>query len=572
MRFFVRMGLPLVVLGVFPALARAQTAGMVSFQGLIRDSGGTPIPTSQPVDLEFTLWTDVVAGSQVAGPWTQSGLTPNGGIVNTKFGPVAASAFNGCTPGTACRWLQVRVTPAGIGNWTTLSRTELVTPPGVAEQVNRPATGTSALVPDANGNLGIGTTTSLARVDAVGSAPVEGNPNVIARFRASESGGSNAGVIIGCQNGNAPYIADAPAGGTSLGLGFWTNNSVRLKITPSGTVGIGAANPLGDVGDLHLGGATEVVLSLGDHATASNNVHWVLNDSGGQRGLRLYSGNYGSGTPLLTLANSGNVGIGTVTPSQKLDVVGNATVSGTVTAASLSGNGSGLTSLNASNVSSGTLSDARLSGNILRSDNLQFFEMIGGTPFIDFHNGNDPADFDYRIINDSDQRLRFVPSANNSVLTLTNARVGIMEISPAVALEVGGAIRASGNISSTGGTCCGSDSRLKKNIQTLRGSLDKLLAMRGVRFQWKDPSAEGVPAGPQIGLVAQEVESVMPELVVTDEKGFKYINTTGFPGLTVEAIRELKKENDELKARLTAVESALAKLQAASSSARASGK
>src|SRR5690606_27475262 len=83
-------------------------------------------------------------------------------------------------------------------------------------------------------------------------------------------------------------------------------------------------------------------------------------------------GNYaGADTamPVDGLVVSGSVGIGTDSPSQKLTVVGNGSFTGSVTASSFIGNGSGLTSLNATNISSGTLADARLSGNVMLLDN-----------------------------------------------------------------------------------------------------------------------------------------------------------------------------------------------------------
>ena len=56
------------------------------------------------------------------------------------------------------------------------------------------------------------------------------------------------------------------------------------------------------------------------------------------------------------------------------------------------------------------------------------------------------------------------------------------------------------------------------------------------------------------GLVAQEVERVLPELVTTDEDGFKAVNYSKLPLLAIQAIKELKEKNDALEARLAALE------------------
>ena len=89
-----------------------------------------------------------------------------------------------------------------------------------------------------------------------------------------------------------------------------------------------------------------------------------------------------------------------------------------------------------------------------------------------------------------------------------------------------------------------SDIRFKNNVQPLTGALDRLLQLRGVTFEWKDPAAHGNRTGPQRGFIAQEVEKVIPEWVSTDEKGFKAVNLTGMEPMVVESLRTLKAEND----------------------------
>jgi hypothetical protein len=63
-----------------------------------------------------------------------------------------------------------------------------------------------------------------------------------------------------------------------------------------------------------------------------------------------------------------------------------------------------------------------------------------------------------------------------------------------------------------------SDIRLKKNVKTLEGALDRLLQLRGVTFEWKNPSEHGNRQGVQRGFIAQEVEKVIPEWVGVDSK------------------------------------------------------
>jgi hypothetical protein len=87
-----------------------------------------------------------------------------------------------------------------------------------------------------------------------------------------------------------------------------------------------------------------------------------------------------------------------------------------------------------------------------------------------------------------------------------------------------------------------SDQRLKKNIETIPHALEKVLALRGVTFNWKDSS---IPRK-MMGMIAQEVQRVAPELVFQNEKdGYYGINYGETTGLLVEAIKEQQKTIQE---------------------------
>jgi hypothetical protein len=87
-----------------------------------------------------------------------------------------------------------------------------------------------------------------------------------------------------------------------------------------------------------------------------------------------------------------------------------------------------------------------------------------------------------------------------------------------------------------------SDEKLKKNISPLQGVLDRLLSLRGVGFEWKDPEQHGNLTGAQMGLVAQEVAGVFPEWIGKTSDGTLTLSIRGFEALTIEAFRELKQE------------------------------
>ena len=90
----------------------------------------------------------------------------------------------------------------------------------------------------------------------------------------------------------------------------------------------------------------------------------------------------------------------------------------------------------------------------------------------------------------------------------------------------------------------GSDERIKSNIKTIENALDKTLLLRGVEYN--DIRIE--PEKKKIGLIAQEVELIIPEVVRTSEDdGLKSIEYQNIVGLLVEAIKDQQKQINELK-------------------------
>jgi hypothetical protein len=113
------------------------------------------------------------------------------------------------------------------------------------------------------------------------------------------------------------------------------------------------------------------------------------------------------------------------------------------------------------------------------------------------------------------------------------------------------------NFAGTGliGTCV-SDRRYKKNITPFGPALNDLAALQPVHYFWR---AEDFPQqkfgdSRAYGLIAQDVEEVLPELVVTDEHGFKAVDYTKLPLLTIQAVKELKAQKDALTQRVDELE------------------
>ena len=103
-------------------------------------------------------------------------------------------------------------------------------------------------------------------------------------------------------------------------------------------------------------------------------------------------------------------------------------------------------------------------------------------------------------------------------------------------VNVDGAIVATGNVTAF------SDINLKKDIEVIPNALDKALQIRGLTFNRTD-----IECDRQSGVIAQEVEEVLPEVVTTNEKGIKSVAYGNMVGLLIEAIKDLKEEVETLK-------------------------
>ncbi len=149
-------------------------------------------------------------------------------------------------------------------------------------------------------------------------------------------------------------------------------------------------------------------------------------------------------------------------------------------------------------------------------------------------------------------------TANNAlVLGDGTVNVGIGVTAPVNKLDVAGDIRigtgSNGCVMDRSGTViagtCSSDARLKQNVQPFDPVLEQLFHLQPVHFDWKTEDYPELHLGTSrsFGLIAQEVEKVLPELVTTDERGFKAVKYSQLPLLLLQAVRELKAENDGLR-------------------------
>jgi hypothetical protein len=176
----------------------------------------------------------------------------------------------------------------------------------------------------------------------------------------------------------------------------------------------------------------------------------------------------------------------------------------------------------------------------------------------------------YHYVDGSDtNKWKLVTGGGVRITVMQNGNVGIGTTTPDAPLSVSGVADKTGG----GSWAVFSDIRLKKNIEPLRGALNRLLELRPVTFEYKDPQSIHEAPGVQIGMIAQEVEKVFPDWVDTAHNGMKRLSIHGFEALTVQALRELRAEkdakiaeleaaNDRMRGDLTAQKETTARLEA----------
>ena len=145
------------------------------------------------------------------------------------------------------------------------------------------------------------------------------------------------------------------------------------------------------------------------------------------------------------------------------------------------------------------------------------------------------------------------------VVKKTTGRLGIGTSDPGQKLDIAG---GNGRVEPGYGWLTSSDHRLKKNISTLEGSLEKISRLRGVRFDSKEAVHVDNGDGKHIGVIAQELEKEYPELVVGDEKtGYKAVAYDKLTAVLIEAVKEMKALNEKQQAEIEELRSMIKELK-----------
>ncbi len=421
------------------------------------------------------------------------------------------------------------------------------------------------------GNVGIGITNPGAKLD-IGGGITSNLQAIFTRgssdnnFRLAAYNGSgtttnseHAWFGMDWNGAKLAGISFVRGGGANAWMNFQTGvGSNAMTIDNSGFVGMGTTAPKTQ---LHLVGASADQRTAGGDYTNSirlTDKYATANGSGGELqfgyaetginavlstikgtydnwgatslggGLHFYTKPQdGSLAERLTVKYDGNVGVGVANPNVLLEVAGS-------DAQTTPGNSS--KALRITNTSDGYLATAEI--------------QFGGKPnakaaAIGFQNLNG--------INNTAGDLFFATRNNTTDTNLTeqmrikqDGKVGIGTTSPAYKLDVAGGGRFTEDLVANSFTY--SDRTLKKNITTIDNPINKISQLRGVTFNWKKDDRPGV------GVIAQELEKVYPELVNTDASGIKSVQYSSLVAPLIEAVKAQQKEINNLEARILILE------------------
>ena len=191
-------------------------------------------------------------------------------------------------------------------------------------------------------------------------------------------------------------------------------------------------------------------------------------------------------------------------------------------------------------------------GNIFYRSGTQTFQNAAGSKTMVVLNAANSVDLNYN------NATKF-QTTNTGVSVTGNVRssagaiiTGSIFVSGSIGADEG-AISASGDIIADGDVVAfnSSDERLKDNIEVIQGSLDKIDGIRGVEFDWNEKSPGWArERGHDVGVIAQEVQKVIPEIVVERKNGYLGVDYKRIVPLLIESIKELKQEVEILKKKV----------------------
>jgi hypothetical protein len=386
-------------------------------------------------------------------------------------------------------------------------------------------------------NVGIGTTSPQARLHIVDGPPFQ-NLNVDSSFAQgtwfnffNTSPGGRLWSLISTGQSNSE-------GAGALLIRDTSAAAVRAAFLPNGNVGIKTTTPEGALDVAGTIGMRNTDSLFARNASGSLETwmwprwsdDWMYTNFGAS-GWAIRTNDT---TNVMTMLPNGNVGVGNVSPETRLWVGGSAQI------------------LTGAFATSGMLAFGTLGNLGLTAE---------GSDAVFFQRRNSSSNVvDLRLVIGDDPTSN---AASADYFTIGSIPSGTW--TPAFQFRMDGLASKPG-----GGTWATiSDPRTKHDASPLKGTLDRLLSLRGYQYYYNEAEIKNGRAlpGVQIGLMADEVEQVFPDWVSRDKDGMRMVTERSTTALMVEALRDLRAEKDEQirqrDARIEALEARLLRLEAA---------
>lgn len=166
-------------------------------------------------------------------------------------------------------------------------------------------------------------------------------------------------------------------------------------------------------------------------------------------------------------------------------------------------------------------------------------QLTNGAGYITSYDITTQTDPKYLRSNATDTASGVITFSNTTASTSTTT--GAVKVTGGVG--IGGALFVGGDVTAF----ASSDERLKDNVTPISNAIDKVNQIGGYEFDWNSNSSH---SGHDVGVLAQEIEKVLPEIVATREDGYKAVRYEKIVALLIEAVKEQQLQIDELKSRL----------------------
>ncbi len=475
-----------------------------TYQGRLEMEGE---PVSDVCDFQFSLWDAEVGGGQVGSLQSVFGVNVEGGQfavelnANFEFG---SDAFNG-----EKRWLQIAVKCSTDPGYVALNPRQPLHPAPYAVYAVRPWQSNGNDIYYEDGMVGVGTDTPSFPIHAEIDSPFISRVIYARQANTLDTGYQHGveGRNDGCFGSGIRGVATTDCG---FNYGVWGVHSGDQGTAVYGLASSGSGSGTGVFGWTNGPSGTGVEGRMNSSSGTGAGVHGHTNSDDGYAGYFVGGRNY----------FGGNVGIGTNEPQAPIHVVKDV----------------GTVKIGADD----SFAKARIT-----------FE--------------DSSDDDSYIEKLDEGKLRIRVGGPVTRMTITSAGdVGIGTQSPGERLQVNGNIQATGNVFASCGTLSCSDARYKKNLEPLQDALEKLDALQAVSYDWKreDFPEHQFSEERQVGLIAQQVRDVLPEVVHENRDGYLAVDYGRLTPLLVEAVKELSEDVQSKDAQLRAQQAEMNALEA----------